>query len=178
MLPDDSSTVVARLGLRCRFFRPFGRAKDKGSRNAAPFRGPGKETRRPSVGIMDVPSADPLRQAPVRGCPPRFISGGPKTAGQNGFGDFCRNKSHPPHGAGAPLVNRQRRYNPSCGGGTPRNTRRRRRRNLPNPNPGITKYPQPRPIFAPLIGVPGVCDRPKHPLRMRHHDRETTVGRG
>ncbi len=25
-------------------------------------------------------------------------------AGENGFGDFCRNKSHPPYGAGAPLV--------------------------------------------------------------------------
>ncbi len=28
---------------------------------------------------------------------PRFRSAA-KTAGQNGFGDFCRNKSHPPYG--------------------------------------------------------------------------------
>ena len=25
-------------------------------------------------------------------------------AGENGFGDFCRNKSHPSYGAGAPLI--------------------------------------------------------------------------
>ncbi len=30
-------------------------------------------------------------------------------AGGNGFGDFCRNKSHPPYGAGAPLVHRRLR---------------------------------------------------------------------
>ncbi len=46
------------------------------------------------VGTKDVPSADPLRQPLVRGSPPRCL-GGAKTAGQNGFGDFCRNKSHP-----------------------------------------------------------------------------------
>ena len=41
--------------------------------------------------------------------PTTKLSGGPKTAGQNGFGDFCRNKSHPPHGVGTPLIYRRHR---------------------------------------------------------------------
>ncbi len=62
-------------------FRPFGQAEDKGSRSAAP-EGAWEGCHASAVGIKDVPSADPLRQVPVRGCPPRSIVVGRRPRGK------------------------------------------------------------------------------------------------
>ncbi len=86
-------------------------------RSFAPLRssrGQGQPKRGPVGGMGGIPCVrrrhhgravgGPTEASASPRLPTTHLSGGPKSAGQNGFGDFCRNKSHPSYGAGAPAI--------------------------------------------------------------------------
>jgi hypothetical protein len=49
---------------------------------------------------------------------------------------------------------------------------------LTNPQPRISKHPQPSPIFLPIGWMPRVLHGTEAAFWMRHHDGETAIGVG
>src|ERR1700754_399827 len=45
-----------------------------------------------------------------------------------------------------------------------------------HPDARIAEHAHPRRILAPVLRVPAHLRRAEHPLRVRHHDRDATVG--